>query len=105
MKIRKSQLKALIEEVITEAKAQFGGEVIDARDLPDKMQRKVSDIVSDMGLRGYTIEDDLKGKWIFIVFKKGSSQFDLGKLSNANQAGADLLLIKGRDHALAVRQR
>jgi hypothetical protein len=99
-----------IKNAITEASSfgrdgTFGGETIDARDLPDKMQRKVSSIVSDMGLRSYSIEDDLKGKWIFIVFKKGSSQFDLGKLSNANQAGADLLLIKGRDHALAVRQR
>ncbi len=104
MKIRKSQLKTLIEEVITEATAQFGGEVIDARDLPDKMQRKVSGIVSDMGLRSYSIEDDLKGKWIYIVFK-GGQPLDLGNLSNANQAGADLLLIKGKNVALAVRQR
>ena len=42
MKIRKSQLKTIIEEVMNEAKAQFGGEVIDARDLPDKMSKEKS---------------------------------------------------------------
>ena len=104
MKIRKSQLKSVIQEVLTEAKAQFGGEIIDARDLSDKMQRKVSDIMGDMGLRSSVIEDDLKGKWIYIVFK-GGPEFDLGKLSNANSAGADLMLVKGKDVALAVRQR
>ena len=104
MKIRRSQLKSVIQEVLTEAKAQFGGEVIDARDLPDKMQRKISDIIGDMGLRSSVIEDDLKGKWIYIVFK-GGPQFDLGRLSNANSAGADLMLVKGKDVALAVRQR
>ena len=98
-----------IKNVITEASSfgrdgRFGGETIDARDLPDKMQRKVSGIVSDMGLRSYSIEDDLKGKWIYIVFK-GGQPLDLGKLSNANSAGADLLLVKGKDVALAVRQR
>ena len=93
-----------IKNVITEARAQFGGEVIDARDLPEKMQRKVSDIIGDMGLRSSVIEDDLKGKWIYIVFKSGPA-FDLGKLSNANSAGADLMLVKGEDVALAVRQR
>jgi hypothetical protein len=104
MKIRRSQLKSVIQEVLTEAKAQFGGEVIDARDLPEKMQRKVSDIIGDMGLRSSVIEDDLKGKWIYIVFK-GGPEFDLGRLSNANSAGADLMLVKGKDVALAVRQR
>ena len=115
MKIRKSQLKSVIQEVLTEAKAQFGGEIIDARDLSDKMQRKVSDIMGDMGLRSSgspkslsgaraVIEDDLKGKWIYIVFK-GGPEFDLGRLSNANSAGADLMLVKGKDVALAVRQR
>ena len=105
-----------IKNAITEASSfgrdgTFGGETIDARDLPDKMQRKVSGIVSDMGLRSYSIEDDLKGKWIYIVFKglRGGPGkdilFDLGKLSNANQAGADLMLVKGKDVALAVRQR
>ena len=98
-----------IKNVITEASSfgrdgRFGGETIDARDLPDKMQRKVSGIVSDMSLRSYSIEDDLKGKWIYIVFK-GGQPLDLGNLSNANQAGADLLLIKGKEVALAVRQR
>jgi len=93
-----------IKNVITEARAQFGGEVIDARDLPEKMQRKVSDIIGDMGLRSSVIEDDLKGKWIYIVFKAGQP-LDLGRLSNASSAGADLLLIKGKDVALAVRQR
>ena len=98
-----------IKNAITEASSfgrdgTFGGETIDARDLPDKMQRKVSGIVSDMGLRSYSIEDDLKGKWIYIVFK-GGQPLDLGKLSNANSAGADLLLVKGKDVALAVRQR
>ena len=102
-----------IKNVITEAKAQFGGEVIGnsgpggrtfAPDLPDKMQRKISDIIGDMGLRSSVIEDDLKGKWIYIVFK-GGPEFDLGRLSNANSAGADLMLVKGKDVALAVRQR
>ena len=55
-----------IKGLLKEAKAAFGGEVIDVRDLPDKMQRKVSDIVGDMGLRSYTVEDDLKGQWIYI---------------------------------------
>ena len=111
MKVRRSQLKSVIQEVLTEAKAQFGGEVIDTRDLPDKMQRKVSDIVSNMGLRSYTVEDDLQGKWIYIVFKGGpkvgqlARMFDLGKLSNANSAGADLMLVKDKDVALALRQK
>ncbi len=88
-----------IKELLKEAKAAFGGEVIDVRDLPDKMQRKVSDIVGDMGLRSYTVEDDMKGQWIYIVYK------DLGNLSNANQAGADIMLVKNNDVALALRQR
>ena len=99
-----------IKEVIKEAKAQFGGEVIDVRDLPDKMQRKVSDVVKDMGLRSYTVEDDLKGQWIYIVFKggpKGSQgqMFDLDNLSNANQAGAEIMLVKNKEVALALKQR
>ena len=99
-----------IKEVIKEAKAQFGGEVIDVRDLPDKMQRKVSDVVKDMGLRSYTVEDDLKGQWIYIVFKggpKGSQgqMFDLDNLGNANQAGAEIMLVKNKEVALALRQR
>ena len=67
-----AKMAGILEEakgVIKEARASFGGEVIDVRDLPDKMQRKVSDIVSDMGLRSHTVEDDLKGQWIYIVFK------------------------------------
>ena len=104
MTIYKSELKKTVEEVITEGKARFGGEVIDARDLPDKMQRKVSGIIGDMGLRSSVIEDDLKGKWIYIVFK-GGPEFDLGRLSNANSTGADIMLVKGKDVALAVRQR
>ena len=94
-----------IKEIIKEAKAQFGGEVIDVRDLPDKMQRKVSDVVKDMGLRSYTVEDDLKGQWIYIVFKSNPKGFDLGDLSNANMAGADIMMIKNKDVALGLRQR
>lgn len=94
-----------IKEVIKEAKAQFGGEVIDVRDLPDKMQRKVSDVVKDMGLRSYKVEDDLKGQFIYIVFKSNPKGFDLGDLSNANQAGADIMMVKNKDVALALRQR
>ena len=103
-----AKMAGILEEakgVIKEARASFGGEVIDVRDLPDKMQRKVSDIVSDMGLRSYTVEDDLKGQWIYIVFKSNPKGFDLGDLSNANQAGADIMLIKNKDVALALRQR
>ena len=99
-----------IKGLLKEAKAAFGGEVIDVRDLPDKMQRKVSDIVGDMGLRSYPVEDDLKGQWIYIVYKGGpkgrqGQMFDLGNLSNANQAGADIMLVKNNDVALALRQR
>ena len=109
MKIRKSQLKTIVEEVMTEAKAQFGGEVIDARDLSDKMQRKVSDIIGDMGLRSSpVIEDDLRGKFIYLIFKgAGAGKIDLGRLSNAKMAGADFMIAsrRGQDLALALRQR
>jgi hypothetical protein len=97
-----------IKEILKEA--AFGGEVIDLRDLPDKMQRKVSDVVKNARLGSYSVEDDLKGQWIYIVFKggpKGSQgqMFDLGNLSNANQAGAEIMLVKNKDVALALRQR
>ena len=102
-----------IKNVITEAKAQFGGEVIDARDLPDKMQRKVSDIIGDMGLRSSVIEDDLKGKWIYVVFKnaawgsKKEISFPVSmmmKIGKAAGAGAAMVKIIGQDVAFGIKQ-
>ena len=60
-----------IKNVITEAKAQFGGEVIDYKDLPKSAQKKVENIekILKLGKESDAIEDDLKGKYIYVVFK------------------------------------
>ncbi len=94
-----------IKNVITEAKAQFGGEVIDAQDLPEKMQKKVSSIAYYIGLRShlpYTVEGDLKGQFIYIVFKGGAQSITLSKI---HTSGIDTMLVKNNYVALAIRKR
>ena len=116
MKIRRSQLKELIEEVITEAKAQFGGEVIDYKDLPKSAQKKVENIekILKLGKEADAIEDDLKGKYIYVVFKNlawgskkelsfpASMMMKMGKMANV---GVVDMKVIGQDVAFAIPQK
>ncbi len=115
MKIRRSDLKAVIEEVITEAKGKFGGEVIDFKDLPKSAQKKVENIEKIIKLgEADSIEDDLKGKYIYVVFKNAawgskkeislpaSMMMKLGKVANAGVADTKII---GQDVAFALPQK
>ena len=115
MKIRRSDLKAVIEEVITEAKGKFGGEVIDFKDLPKSAQKKVENIEKIIKLgEADSIEDDLKGKYIYVVFKNlawGSKKeislpanlmMKLGKIANAGVADTKII---GQDVAFGIPQK
>ena len=115
MKIRKSELKTLIEEVMNEAKAQFGGEVIEFDDLPKSAQKKVENIEKIIKLgEADAIEDDLKGKYIYVVFKNlawGSKKeisfpvnlmIKIGKMANAGVVETKII---GQDVAFGIPQK
>ena len=105
-----------IKNVITEAKAQFGGEVIDYKDLPKSAQKKVENIekILKLGKAADSIEDDLKGKYIYVVFKNlawgskkelsfpASMMMKMGKMANA--AGVVQTKIIGQDVAFGIAQ-
>ena len=116
MKVRRSQLKSVIQEVLTEAKAQFGGEVIEFDDLPKIAQKKVENIekIMKLGKEADSIEDDLKGKYIYVVFKNlawgskkeldfpASTMIKFGKIANA---GIVNMKIIGQDVAFGISQK
>ena len=116
MKIRKSELKTLIEEVMNEAKAQFGGEVIEFDDLPKSAQKKVENIekILKLGKEADSIEDDLRGKYIYVVFKNlawgskkepsfpASMMMKMGKIANAGVVETKII---GQDVAFGIPQK
>jgi len=105
-----------IKSVITEAKAQFGGEVIDYKDLPKSAKKKVENIekILKLGKEADAIEDDLKGKYIYVVFKNlawgskkeislpASMMMKLGKIANAGVADTKII---GQDVAFGIPQK
>ena len=103
-----------IKRLLNEAKAQFGGEVIELGDLPKSTQKKVLNIEKIIGLgESDSIEDDLKGKWIYVVFKnaawgsKKEISFPVSmmmKIGKAAGAGADMVKIIGQDVAFGIKQ-
>tara|TARA_R110001583_G_scaffold151332_1_gene303287 strand:+ start:102 stop:452 length:351 start_codon:yes stop_codon:yes gene_type:complete len=116
MKIRKSDLKKIVEEVITEAKAQFGGEVIDYKDLPKSAQKKVENIekILKLGKEADSIEDDLKGKYIYVVFKnlawgsKNERSYPVSlmqKIGKMPNAGVVQMKVIGPDVAFGIAQK
>ena len=59
-----------IKGLLNEAKGKFGGEVINFKDLPKSAQKKVENIEKIIKLgEADSIEDDLRGKYIYVVFK------------------------------------
>tara|TARA_B100000749_G_C18292679_1_gene409096 strand:- start:175 stop:492 length:318 start_codon:yes stop_codon:yes gene_type:complete len=103
-----------IKRLLNEAKAQFGGEVIELGDLPKSTQKKVLNIEKIIGLgESDSIEDDLKGKWIYVVFKnaawgsKKEISFPVSmmmKIGKAAGAGAAMVKIIGQDVAFGIKQ-
>tara|TARA_Y100000034_G_C6810743_1_gene364325 strand:- start:302 stop:622 length:321 start_codon:yes stop_codon:yes gene_type:complete len=104
-----------IKGLLKEAKAQFGGEVIDFKDLPKSAQKKVQNIEKIIKLgEADSIEDDLKGKYIYVVFKNAawgskkeislpaSMMMKLGKIANAGVADTKII---GQDVAFGVPQK
>ena len=103
-----------IKNVITEAKAQFGGEVIDFNDLPKSAKKKVDKIEKVIGLgQANSIEDDLKGKYVYVVFKnaawgsKKEINFPvsmMAKIGKAASVGATVMRVIGQDVAFGIKQ-
>ena len=104
-----------IKGILNEAKGKFGGEVIDFKDLPKSAQKKVENIEKIIKLgEAHAIEDDLKGKYIYVVFKNlawGSKKeislparmmMKVGKIANAGVADTK---INGQDVAFGIPQK
>ena len=104
-----------IKGLLNEAKGKFGGEVINFKDLPKSAQKKVENIEKIIKLgEADSIEDDLRGKYIYVVFKNAawgskkeislpaSMMMKLGKVANAGVADTKII---GQDVAFGIPQK
>jgi len=111
MRIRKSELKAVIQEVITEATGVWGDEVAPG-ELPKSMQKRAEQATALMMGGGSRSPKriEVEGKYVYFVYGgaagsgKTGLQISLQKMRKLEGLGALLLYVKGTEYAVAFRQ-
>ena len=111
MRIRKSELKEIIQEVITEATGVWGDEIAPGQ-LPKNMQKKAEQATALMMGGGSKSPKriEVEGKYVYFVYGgaagsgKTGLQISLQKMRKLEGLGALLLYVKGNEYAVAFRQ-
>ena len=111
MRIRKSELKELIQEVITEATGVWGDEIAPGQ-LPKNMQKKAQQATALMMGGGSKSPKriEVAGKDVYFVYGGASgtgskgNQISLQKMRKLEGLGALFLYVKGGEYAVAFRQ-